>query len=235
MLDSSGKALKPSEFLPSAERYQLMQELDRWVVNKAIETLVEKGIDATGKPLHFAVNLSGQSLGNDQFLDFVRGELSSSAVSPDRLCFEITETVAVENLQKAQLFMKELKQIGCLVSLYDFGTGMIPFAYQILFDVDKQKIDCSFIEDLATNEVSRSMVSAISEIARVMNIETVAEYVQDEATMEVLNELGIDWAQGYLVGEPVRLGSLFGDSTIADVAKLEEIDTAILSGIRSTA
>ena len=235
MLDSSGKALSPSEFLPSAERYQLMQELDRWVVNKAIETLVEKGIDATGKPLHFAVNLSGQSLGNDQFLDFVRGELSRSAVSPDRLCFEITETVAVENLQKAQLFMKELKQIGCQFSLDDFGTGLSSFAYLKLFDVDKLKIDGSFIEDLATNEVSRSMVSAISEIARVMNIETVAEYVQDEATMEVLNELGIDWAQGYLVGEPVRLGSLFGDSTIADVAKLEEIDTAILSGIRSTA
>jgi EAL domain-containing protein (putative c-di-GMP-specific phosphodiesterase class I) len=165
----------------------------------------------------------------------VRGELSRSAVSPDRLCFEITETVAVENLQKAQLFMKELKQIGCQFSLDDFGTGLSSFAYLKLFDVDKLKIDGSFIEDLATNEVSRSMVSAISEIARVMNIETVAEYVQDEATMEVLNELGIDWAQGYLVGEPVRLGSLFGDSTIADVAKLEEIDTAILSGIRSTA
>jgi diguanylate cyclase (GGDEF)-like protein len=235
MLDSSGKALKPSEFLPSAERYQLMQELDRWVVNKAIETLVEKGLDATGKPLHFAVNLSGQSLGNDQFLDFVRGELSRSAVSPDRLCFEITETVAVENLQKAQLFMKELKQIGCQFSLDDFGTGLSSFAYLKLFAVDKLKIDGSFISDLVENEVSRSMVSAIVEIARVMNIETVAEYVQDEAILESVRELGVDWAQGYFVGEPVRLGSLFGDSVIEDVAKLEEIDTAILSGIRSSA
>jgi diguanylate cyclase (GGDEF)-like protein len=235
MLDSAGNALKPSEFLGAAERYQLMQELDRWVVSKAIETLVEKGMDAAGKPLHFAVNLSGQSLGNDQFLDFVRGELTRSAVSPDRLCFEITETVAVENLQKAQLFMDELKKIGCKFSLDDFGTGLSSFAYLKLFAVDKLKIDGSFIKDLAENEVSRSMVSAISEIARVMNIETVAEYVENEATLEIVRELGIDWAQGYHVGEPLRLGTLFGDSSVADVAKPEEINTVILTGLHSTA
>jgi diguanylate cyclase (GGDEF)-like protein len=233
MLDTAGNALEPSEFLGAAERYQLMQELDRWVVNKAIDTLVEKGMDASGKPLHFSVNLSGQSLGNDQFLDFVRGELTRSGVSPDRLCFEITETVAVANLQKAQLFMDELKRIGCQFSLDDFGTGLSSFAYLKLFAVDKLKIDGSFIKDIAENEVSHSMVSAIVEIARVMNIQTVAEYVQDEATMEAIRELGIDWAQGYLLGEPMRLRSLFGDSTIADIATLEDVDATVLTAVGS--
>ncbi|MCP4000074.1 MAG: EAL domain-containing protein [Gammaproteobacteria bacterium] len=228
MLNPAGEALKPSEFLGAAERYQLMQELDRWVVNKAIDTLIDKGVDASGKPLHFSVNLSGQSLGNDQFLDFVRGELSRSGVSPDRLCFEITETVAVANLQKAQLFMDELKRIGCQFSLDDFGTGLSSFAYLKLFAVDQLKIDGGFIKDIAENELSQSMVSAIVEIARVMNIQTVAEHVQDEVTLSVIRDLGIDWAQGYHVGEPVRLGSLFANSAVADMATLEDVDATIL-------
>lgn len=233
MLDSAGNAVEPSEFLGTAERYQLMQELDRWVVSKAIDTLVETCTDAEGKPLHFAVNLSGQSLGNDQFLDFVRGELSRTAVSPDRLCFEITETVAVTNLQKAQLFMKELKSIGCQFSLDDFGTGLSSFAYLKLFPVNVLKIDGSFVQDIAENEVSRSMVSAIAEIARVMKIETVAEYVESEATLNIVREIGVDWAQGFHVGKPKRLKELFGDGTVTDMAELIDIDTGLKTGLHS--
>jgi len=233
MLDADGNALEPSKFLGTAERYQLMQELDRWVVSKAINTLVETRSDADGKPLHFAVNLSGQSLGNDQFLDFVRAELSSTAVSPDRLCFEITETVAVANLQKAQLFMNELKKIGCQFSLDDFGTGLSSFAYLKLFPVDVLKIDGSFVQDIAENEVSRSMVSAIAEIARVMKIETVAEYVESAATLNVVREIGVDWAQGFHVGRPIRLKELFGDGTVTDMAELIDIDSSLITGLHS--
>jgi len=233
MLDSAGNALEPSEFLGTAERYQLMQELDRWVVSKAIDTLVETCTDSDGKPLHFAVNLSGQSLGNDQFLDFVRSELSRTAVSPDRLCFEITETVAVTNLQKAQLFMKVLKDIGCQFSLDDFGTGLSSFAYLKLFPVNVLKIDGSFVQDIAENEVSRSMVSAIAEIARVMKIETVAEYVESETTLNIVREIGVDWAQGFHVGEPVRLKELFGEGTVTDMAELIDIDSALITGLHT--
>ena len=237
LLDTSGNPVEPAEFLGAAERYHLVQEIDRWVVAKAIETLANHGDTLEGHAMRFAVNLSGQSIGNDQFLDFVRSEFARTAVSPDRLCFEITETVAVSNLQKAQLFISEMKKIGCMFSLDDFGTGLSSFAYLKLFAVDKLKIDGSFVQDICQNEVSRSMVSAIAEIARVMKIETVAEYVQDEETVAVLREIGVDWAQGFHIGEPARLTELFDDATIIDtadiasVADVTENGTAILSAL----
>ena len=160
MLNIAGDPVEPAEFLSAAERYQLMQELDRWVVATAIKTLKKQDYHAT----RFAINLAGQSLGNDQFLDFVQSELQGSSIAPNRLCFEITETVAVANLQKAQLFIKVLKDLGCKFSLDDFGTGLSSFAYLKLFPVDELKIDGSFVRDLTTNEVSRSMVAAIAEM-----------------------------------------------------------------------
>jgi EAL domain-containing protein (putative c-di-GMP-specific phosphodiesterase class I) len=234
LLDTSGNLVEPSQFLGAAERYHLVQEIDRWVVAKAIETLATQGETLAGHAMRFAVNLSGQSLGNDQFLDFVRAELARTGVAPDRLCFEITETVAVSNLQKAQLFISEMKKIGCLFSLDDFGTGLSSFAYLKLFDVNKLKIDGSFVHDICQNEVSRSMVSAITEIAHVMKIETVAEYVQDEETVTALREIGVDWVQGFHIGEPVRLTELFDDQTIIDTADIADVtdsaeeNTAIL-------
>jgi Amt family ammonium transporter len=229
MLDANGVSMEPSDFLGTAERYQLMQELDRWVVSRAIETLVEMRDDVGGQPLSFSVNLSGQSLGNDQFLDFVRGAISRSGVTPDRLCFEITETVAVENLQKAQLFMEELKKMGCQFSLDDFGTGLSSFAYLKMFKVDVIKIDGRFIEDVIESEVSRSMVTAITEIARVMEVETVAEYVSSEAVLEAVRDLGVDWAQGYFVGEPIRMRDIVEDDTVMlkDATNLLEFESAV--------
>jgi diguanylate cyclase (GGDEF)-like protein len=235
LLDTAGNPVEPAEFLGAAERYHLVQEIDRWVVAKAIETLATRGETLEGHAMRFAVNLSGQSLGNDQFLDFVRAELARTAVSPNRLCFEITETVAVSNLQKAQLFISEMKKIGCMFSLDDFGTGLSSFAYLKLFAVDKLKIDGGFVQDICQNEVSRSMVSAIAEIARVMKIETVAEYVQDEETVDILRAIGVDWAQGFHIGEPVRLTELFSDMSIIDTADIAnvvdttETGTAILA------
>lgn len=233
MIDAAGNPVEPAEFLGAAERYQMIQELDRWVVAKAIETLATEGNTPDGHTLRFAVNLSGQSLGNDQFLDFVRSELAHRDVSPDRLCFEITETVAVSNLQKAQLFMQELKDLGCQFSLDDFGTGLSSFGYLKLFAVNKLKIDGSFVHDLARNEVSRSMVTAIAEIARVMEIETVAEYVQDEDTLDILREIGVDWAQGFHIGEPQRLQEIFNDLPISDTTSIAEMDTSLVNALPS--
>ncbi|MEE4186260.1 MAG: EAL domain-containing protein [Gammaproteobacteria bacterium] len=228
MLNTAGEPVPPAEFMGAAERYQLMQDLDRWVVHKAIETLTDQHTDSSGRPLKFAINLSGQSLGSERFRQFVQHELDQSGLPGERLCFEITETVAVRNLKNAQRFMAQFRELGCEFALDDFGTGLSSFAYLKLFPVNTLKIDGSFVSDIATNEVSRSMVSAVAEIARVMSLETVAEYVQDEATLAVIRELGIDWAQGYHLGEPVRLSKLFAQRTVVDKAELADVDPALL-------
>lgn len=228
MLSTSGEPVPPADFMGAAERYQLMQELDRWVVSKAIATLTAHPVDVEGRPFRFAVNLSGQSIGNEKFLEFVKDELTRTGLSPERLCLEITETVAISNLRRAQVFMHELRQLGCQFSLDDFGTGLSSFAYLKLFPVDKIKIDGSFVHDAAHNEVSRAMVAAITDIARVMQLQTVAEYVQDAATLETVSKLGVNWAQGFHLGAPVRLRELFSNATIIDKADLADVDPALL-------
>ncbi len=216
MLNTAGEPVEPAEFMSAAERYQLMQELDRWVVASSVDAL----LNSNHSSIRFAINLSGQSLGNDQFLDFVRSELQRSGLAPNRLSFEITETVAVANLQKAQLFMSVLKDLGCHFSLDDFGTGLSSFAYLKLFPVNALKIDGSFVRDITDNEVSKSMVAAIAEIARVMNLETVAEFVQDQKSMDLLKDLGVTWAQGYFVGIPRPLQDYLNE---IDAEQLEEV------------
>ena len=216
MLNMAGDPVEPAGFMSAAERYQLMQELDRWVVASSIDAL----LNSNHSSIRFAINLSGQSLGNDQFLDFVSSELQRSGLAPDRLSFEITETVAVANLQKAQLFMNVLKELGCHFSLDDFGTGLSSFAYLKLFPVNALKIDGSFVRDITENEVSKSMVAAIAEIARVMNLETVAEFVQDQKSMDLLKDLGVTWAQGYFIGIPRPLAEYLKE---IDAEQLEEV------------
>jgi EAL domain-containing protein (putative c-di-GMP-specific phosphodiesterase class I) len=205
LLDDSGRHVAPADFLSSAERYQLMEDLDRWVLAETLRTVTARSKDFHAAPVRFAINLSGQSLGSEKFLQFAQDQIARSGIRPDTLCFEITETVAVANMQRAQAFMHTLKKIGCRFSLDDFGTGLSSFAYLKLFPVDTLKIDGSFVRDIATNEVSQSVVAAISEVARVMKLETVAEYVQDEKAMELLRDLGITWGQGYLLGTPEPL------------------------------
>jgi diguanylate cyclase (GGDEF)-like protein len=235
MLGVDDQPIEPAEFLGTAERYQLMQELDRWVVSRSLDSLRDSATDLTGKPLHYSVNLSGQSLGDDEFLDFIREELLRTAVSPARLCFEITETVAVKNLKKAQLFMDELKQMGCRFSLDDFGTGLSSFAYLKLFAVDRLKIDGSFIREVSESEVSRSMVSAIVEIARVMGIQTVAEYVENEQILDTIRDIGIDWGQGYFLGKPVRLKELLGDSDLTDSTSIIDLSPSVIKDLHRQA
>ncbi|MBM4221065.1 MAG: EAL domain-containing protein [Gammaproteobacteria bacterium] len=221
-LDDEGRQMSPAEFLSAAERYQLMEELDRWVVTRSLQLLEPHVVRLAGTGSRFAINLSGQSLGSEQFLPFVRDRLAATSVPPEMLCFEITESVAVANLQRAQTFMHTLKRIGCKFSLDDFGTGLSSFAYLKLFPVDTLKIDGSFIRDLSSNVVSQSVVAAISEVARVMQLDSVAEFVQDEATLDLLRKLGITWAQGWLFGQPVplseRIAALAGSNNETVVA-----------------
>ncbi|MEO8224589.1 MAG: EAL domain-containing protein [Gammaproteobacteria bacterium] len=210
LLDSDDKLVSPSEFISAAERYQLMEDLDRWVVANTLALLGSASVQLASGKARFAINLSGQSLGSESFLGFVQQQLAASRVPADMICFEITETVAIANLQRAQNFMHTLRKTGCRFSLDDFGTGLSSFAYLKLFPVDTLKIDGSFIRDLPTNVVSQSVVAAIAEVARVMQLETVAEFVQDEAALALLGKLGVTWAQGYLLGEPVPLAACVG-------------------------
>ncbi|MCK6370215.1 MAG: EAL domain-containing protein [Gammaproteobacteria bacterium] len=206
IIDDDGAHVSPAEFISAAERYQLMEELDRWVVARALDMITAAGIHSAESGARFAINLSGQSLGSENFLPYVESLIVRSGVAPDLLTFEITESVAVARMKQAQALMHTLKKLGCHLSLDDFGTGLSSFAYLKLFPVDTLKIDGSFIRDVTTNVVSQSVVAAIAEVARVMQLETVAEYVQDEAALELLRSLNISFAQGYVVGaaEPLE-------------------------------
>lgn len=222
LLDEERREISPGEFLSAAERYQLMEELDRWVIASTLRMLAPRARELACLHARFAINLSGQSLSSPTFLEYVVGQLTASGVPPRLVCFEITETVAIANIQRAQAFMHALRRLGCRFSLDDFGAGLSSFGYLKLFPVDTLKIDGGFIRDLDTNVVSQSVVAAISEVARVMQLETVAEYVQRAEVMDLLGRLGVTWAQGYLVGEPAplrrQLEALHQATTVAAAA-----------------
>ena len=186
----------------------MMPQIDRWVVSEAIARLLEIQALAAGRDARFFINLSGQSLGDDEFLSFIEEELAHSGLSASSLMFEITESAAVSNLKKAQAFINRLRELGCGIALDDFGTGLSSFAYLKDFNVDVLKIDGSFILDIADNRISESMVAAIAQVARVMGLQTVAEYVETDAAREKIIALGVDFAQGYAVGEPLAVESL---------------------------
>jgi diguanylate cyclase (GGDEF)-like protein len=205
LVDDAGKHVAPGEFMSAAERYQLMEELDRWVVASTLELIARHGRHLRGGEVRFAINLSGQSLGSDAFLKFVESAVETSKVAADLITFEITESVAVARMQQAQVFMQALRRLGCHFSLDDFGTGLSSFAYLKVFPVDTLKIDGSFVRDISSNVVSQSVVAAIAEVARVMQLETVAEYVQEQAALDLLRNLNISYAQGYHVGTTAPL------------------------------
>ena len=193
--DESGNMIQPLAFLPAAERYHLMPQVDRWVVKQAIGH-IELQLPKLRGVQTFCVNLSGQSLGDETFLDFVIQRLDESQVDPNCLCFEITETAVVSNLVRAKRFISVLRGMGCKFSLDDFGSGLSSFRYLKDLEVDLIKIDGAFIRDIATDNLDRAMVVAINSIGQMMNIQTVAEYVDAEPVFEAVRKLEIDYAQG---------------------------------------
>jgi diguanylate cyclase (GGDEF)-like protein len=205
MADGEGGRIETSALFSAAERYRLMPQIDRWVVSKTIAMLSEKIELVKSSNAVFAINLSGQSLGDDDFLQFIEEEIDRSNLPDSSLCFEITESSAVSNLKKAQEFIDKLRERGCLVALDDFGAGLSSFAYLKSFNVDTLKIDGGFIRDIAENRISESMVAAITQVAKVMELTTVAEYVETEEAWKLVKELGVDFAQGHFISVPLRL------------------------------
>jgi diguanylate cyclase (GGDEF)-like protein len=196
--DDDGRLVAPGEFIPAAERYNVMSVIDRWVVQRAIERL--KARDGAVLPL-LAVNLSGTSLNEQSFIDFVLQQVGDARLA-QALCFEITETAAVTNLSNATFVMRELKARGCKFALDDFGTGLSSFMYLKTLPVDYLKIDGQFISHVADDPVDRSMVEAICKVGKALGIETVAECVESQAVLDELQRIGVDYAQGYFLARP---------------------------------
>ncbi len=202
MVDEEGGLIAPGHFIPAAERYSLMTEIDQWVVRQALAALRRIGRGNGDTELQVSINLSGQSLSDPHFLDFLVDALTRSGLSPTCFCFEITETAAVANIARAQRFIQILRGMGCAFALDDFGSGLSSFAYLKRLPVDYLKIDGSFVRNIVHDETDYAMVKSIQQIGDVMAIETVAEFVETPAIIERLRELGVDYLQGFALGEP---------------------------------
>lgn len=199
MLDQDGKLVSPMSFIPAAERYNLMRALDRRVVSLAFEECRKLG---NGPAITLSINLSGDSLSDPTLLDFLKRQFAEYGVNPHDICFEVTETAAIANLELANILIRELKSMGCRFSLDDFGSGLSSFGYLKNLPVNYLKIDGSFVRDMARDPTDAAMVVAINNIGHVMGIKTIAEWVENQETLDALRHIGVDYAQGYLLGRP---------------------------------
>ena len=206
MRDENGELVGPNQFIPAAERYNLMSTLDRWVIREALSKLADRNADGEAR-YTIAINLSGTSLSEDRFLADVIKELEKQQLPTGAICFEITETAAISNLSRVIHFMQALKKLGCKFSLDDFGSGLSSFTYLKNLPVDYLKIDGQFIRNVADDSVDESMVKAISQVGHAMGIETIAERVETKQVLEKLGALGIEFAQGYYIARPTSVKS----------------------------
>lgn len=201
LINPQGEMVPPMAFLPAAERFGLMPDIDRWVIDQCFSQLAQRQLFGDTPGL-CAINLSGASLNDERMLDHIRGQFERHAISAASICFEITETVAISALGGVGNFMRELHALGCRFSLDDFGSGMSSFGYLRELPVDFIKIDGRFVKNMATDHIDRAIVQSIQQIGEVMGIATIAEWVEDPATISLLRDMGVNYAQGYAVGRP---------------------------------
>ena len=201
MLGEHGELVAPHTFLSAAERYNLMPAVDRWVIQHTFHAL-ENNADALSSLDLCAINLSGQSLSDPGLLDYITELLNSASIRAESLCFEITETVVVENFESARAFIAALKQRGCRFALDDFGSGMSSYSYLKNLPVDYIKIDGSFVRGMLEDPIDRAVVESINQIAHELGMKTIAEFVESEEILRALAEVGVDYAQGTAIGEP---------------------------------
>jgi Amt family ammonium transporter len=201
-LIEDGKLVGPGTFLPAAERYGLMPRIDQWVVHNTLAWVGDRVRRKGGVDGVYCINLSGASLSDERFREALHATLTRQRLPSGAVCFEITETAAVANLSKVVEFIHEVKALGCAFALDDFGSGLSSFAYLKNLPVDFLKIDGSFVKDIELDPMDLAMVQAINAIGHVMGLKTIAEYVATEGILQRVKELGIDYAQGYHLGEP---------------------------------
>jgi diguanylate cyclase (GGDEF)-like protein/PAS domain S-box-containing protein len=205
MLDENDEIVGPGSFLPSAERYYLMPAIDRWVIENTFRILTLDREKAERNVSTCCINLSGQSLSDDRFMDFLVNQIRDSAVPTSMLCFEITETAVIANLCNAARIISTLREMGCRFALDDFGVGLSSFSYLKNLAVDYLKLDGCFVKNMATDEADKAMVMAINQIGHTMNIKTIAEFVENKATLKTVREIGVDYAQGYAIAKPTPM------------------------------
>jgi len=204
--DDRGRFANTAEFLRPAERYQLMPQIDRWVVNAALAAINAGEIKLTGKR-SCTINISGQTLADEGFLEFVVEALDRSGVAPESICFEVNEGAVTSNIQHAQRFIEVLHGIGCEFALDDFGSGLGAFSNLRNLPVDYLKIDGSYTRNLASDQVNQEMVAAMIKLARTMEFRVVAEQVEEQEDFDWLRDIGVDFVQGNFIEAPVTLGS----------------------------
>lgn len=204
-----GTIHKPGTFLPAAERYGLATQLDQWVLSSCVKLLADQANQGLFK--HCAINLSGHTISDERFLSYVLDLLNTYNLPAKSLCFEITETAAISNFSAAQKLVSTLKSKGATFSLDDFGSGVSSFGYLNLLDVDYVKIDGQFMLKLTTDKIAREMVSTIHTVSRLMGKKTIAEFVYNEDTLQVLQDIDVDYVQGNLLGEPVPVSEILAD------------------------
>lgn len=203
MRDRQGNLIQPGSFLYVAERLGLHGDIDRWVTRRAIDTLAKQR--ALGRDMHFEINLSGRTIGDEALLELIERQLHETAVPPDRLIFEVAETSAVAHVSRAGAFINRLAELGCRFALDDFGAGLGSFYYLKHLPFDYLKIDGEFIANCAQNVTDRTLISAVVQIARDMGKHTIAEWAPDHDTVKILTGLGVDYGQGFHLGRPARL------------------------------
>ncbi len=211
MLDAKGNIILPDKFLSAAERYQMMVGLDRWVINNALLQFSNNEHMLKSSTTKFSINISAQSLADDNFLDHVQSAVRESGIVPESLCFELTESSAVRNLDRARRFIRVLRKMGCRLALDDFGTGYCSFAYLKDLPVQYIKIDGVFVRDILENPLSETIVAATVSIAKVLGADTVAEHVENDLVLQRLKQFEIDYFQGFGISRPEPLEGILAN------------------------
>jgi diguanylate cyclase (GGDEF)-like protein/PAS domain S-box-containing protein len=207
MLGEDDDVIPPGAFLPAAERYNLISKIDRWVISATFD-LLESHTSFLMKNGFCSINLSGQSLADMEFQEYVINQLTTRNIPPGKICFEITETAAITNLSVATLFLSKMKVLGCRFALDDFGSGLSSFGYLKNMEVDYLKIDGMFVKDIVDDPIDHAMVKSINEIGHVMGMQTIAEFVENDEIKGMLREIGVNYVQGYGIGKPVPFKEL---------------------------
>ena len=217
MICDDGQVILPGGFMPAAERFGLIHSVDRWIVERAIRHLA--ALHDQRQQASFSINLSGRAFEDATLLPMIKDLLGETGLEPTWVTFEITETAAIANLAAAEDFITALKDIGCQFALDDFGSGFSSFAYLKHLPVDKLKIDGGFVKGMAHSSVDQAMVESMNQIAHALGKETIAECVENEETLQILREMGVDRAQGNYIGRPRE--ALMSIAQIAPPAEAE--------------
>jgi diguanylate cyclase (GGDEF)-like protein/PAS domain S-box-containing protein len=206
MLDETGQEIAPGEFVPSAERFRLMASVDRWVVQTTLQALSRNAFQLA-RDRSVAINISGQTLGDPQFLEFVVELLDSTGVGPEQVCFEISESAVIGNLEHARRFIGVLHGMGCKFTIDDFGSGVGSFSSLKNLELDYLKLDGSFMRNLGGDSVNQTMVTAMIKLARTLNFKIIAEQIEDSAALDAARKMGVDYVQGFVIARPARLAT----------------------------